>query len=230
MFSRSVNGMFIPVNSGRLKMLESRDDIARYWDTILDTIQEGLMVLSSTGRILSVNRAAEEMSGYKSEELVGQSCTVLECTGCKIFGRGAGAEWCELFVAGNVDSKRCLVTSKSGDKVHVVKRASILKDQAGQVIGAVETLTDITGEVDKEREIVRLRKSLNSEDGFHGIVGRSAAIRRVFSLIEDAAHSDAAVMITGESGTGKELVARAVHKLSPRSKKTVCQGGLCQPE
>lgn len=51
------------------------------------------------------------------------------------------------------------------------------------------------------------------------IIGRSAAMQEVFKLIGRVSRSDAAVMITGESGCGKELVARAVHKFSPRMQK-----------
>ena len=54
---------------------------------------------------------------------------------------------------------------------------------------------------------------------FHGIVGRSQAIRRVIKLVMRVAPSDASVMITGETGVGKELLARAIHELSPRASK-----------
>jgi len=49
-----------------------------------------------------------------------------------------------------------------------------------------------------------------------GIVGRSAALRKVLEEIEMVAPTDATVLICGETGTGKELIARAVHNLSPR--------------
>ncbi|MFZ4767335.1 MAG: sigma-54-dependent transcriptional regulator [Roseimicrobium sp.] len=51
------------------------------------------------------------------------------------------------------------------------------------------------------------------------IIGRSPAMQEVFKLIGRVSRSDAAVMITGESGCGKELVARAIHKFSPRMQK-----------
>ena len=51
------------------------------------------------------------------------------------------------------------------------------------------------------------------------IIGRSSPMQEVFKLIGRVSRSDAPVMITGESGCGKELVARAVHKFSPRTQK-----------
>lgn len=54
---------------------------------------------------------------------------------------------------------------------------------------------------------------------FSGLVARSAAMQKIFQLIEHLADSDATVLITGESGTGKELVARAIHNHSERARK-----------
>ncbi|MFA6955880.1 MAG: sigma 54-interacting transcriptional regulator [Thermoanaerobaculia bacterium] len=50
---------------------------------------------------------------------------------------------------------------------------------------------------------------------FAGLIARSAAMGRVFSLIENLRSSDATILLSGESGTGKEVVARAIHSNSP---------------
>src|SRR6266536_5245464 len=69
---------------------------------------------------------------------------------------------------------------------------------------------------DAQREIEVLRRQLQDRGAFGELVGNSALMREVYSLIEQVASSSASVLITGESGTGKELVARSIHNISPR--------------
>lgn len=61
-----------------------------------------------------------------------------------------------------------------------------------------------------------LRRRLSIKEEFSNIIGTSPAIREVFKTISEVAPTNATVLITGESGTGKELVARAIHRRSPR--------------
>src|SRR5262245_22445273 len=56
----------------------------------------------------------------------------------------------------------------------------------------------------------------SSAEGFHGIVGRSAALRGVLRLVETVATTDTAILMRGETGTGKELIADLIHRLSGR--------------
>src|SRR6202012_427277 len=55
---------------------------------------------------------------------------------------------------------------------------------------------------------------------FEEIVGSSAPLKKVLSRVSKVAQTDSSVLITGETGTGKELVARAIHRRSPRSSHT----------
>ena len=194
-------------------------DITSFWETIVNTLHDGLLVVDSRGTILNVNPAAEKLTGYQAEELVGQNCRILNCTGCKIIGRGAGKEWCGLFSSNQVRAKRCTITDKSGRALYIMKNASVLKDDNGDVVGAIETLTDISEIVRQEQEIISLRHTCHLDEEFHGMIGHSPPMQALFELIENVARSDAPVMIHGPSGTGKELAARAVHDAGQRRGK-----------
>ncbi len=67
-----------------------------------------------------------------------------------------------------------------------------------------------------EREVRYLRSELDRAHGFDELVGRHPSMVRLYELIAQVAQTHATVLITGESGTGKELVARAIHRQSPR--------------
>jgi DNA-binding NtrC family response regulator len=66
------------------------------------------------------------------------------------------------------------------------------------------------------REVKNLRRQLREQGSFGRIIGNSPGIRTVYRVIEQAAPTQASVLISGESGTGKELIAQTIHELSPR--------------
>jgi len=63
---------------------------------------------------------------------------------------------------------------------------------------------------------IYLKKEISSHHGFDSFVGESREMQKVYRRIIQVAPTDSTVLITGESGTGKELVARAIHRNSPR--------------
>ncbi len=69
------------------------------------------------------------------------------------------------------------------------------------------------------RDLKQVRSELKSHFGYQGIVGTSAPMRRLYSVLERVRDTDIPVLITGESGTGKEVIARAVHQSGTRQKK-----------
>ena len=70
---------------------------------------------------------------------------------------------------------------------------------------------------DSRREMAALRRQLVNGARFGRMIGASPAILEVYKMVEQAAPSEATVLIWGESGTGKELMARTIHDLSPRA-------------
>ena len=181
-------------------------------------MNEGLMIVDLKGTILYANKALEDLLLYKKEELLGKSCNILQCNKC--FGHDITSEGkrCDLFKKGDVSDLHCSFKQKGGSRVEVLKNATVLRDKDGTIVAGVETLTDLTTVMDREKVILDLRKELSREKGFHGLLGNSSLMQQVYNLIESAALSNAPIIIYGESGTGKELVANAIHKLSKRSK------------
>ena len=51
-------------------------DVAKHWKTIVDTLQDGLLVMGPDGTIIAANPAAEKLTGFNADELVGQSCRI----------------------------------------------------------------------------------------------------------------------------------------------------------
>jgi DNA-binding NtrC family response regulator len=78
-------------------------------------------------------------------------------------------------------------------------------------------LDKIVERQDTLREVKVLRKQLREHGTFGKMIGNSAQVRKVYQVIEQAAPTQANVLIWGESGTGKELVAQTIHQLSPRA-------------
>ena len=197
-----------------------KPEMNRYWKTVVDTIKEGIIIVNREGTIVAVNNAIAGLLGYKNGELIGKPCSVLDCNVCNIVRDQSGRHWCTLFKAGEIKMKHCTMKKKNREPFHLLKNASLLHDEDGAVIGAVETLTDITEIIEKDNQIEEFRRELRSKDGFHGLLGVSPSMTRVFDLITNAARSDAPVIIFGESGTGKELAAEAIHENGPRKGKS----------
>lgn len=194
-------------------------DKSEYGSAILDIMPDGLILVDPKGNILDLNPAALEMLGYEQGELNGESCQVLNCSGCKIFNEEHDGDWCSLYKEGRIQAKECHVETKQKKTITVLKNASVLKDREGNVIGALEIMTDISKQVKQQNEIDDLRRQFSLDSSYYGLIGKSKEMQNLFELIENVAQTTAPVMINGKSGTGKELVARAIHEAGTRAGK-----------
>ncbi|MBW1802985.1 MAG: sigma 54-interacting transcriptional regulator, partial [Deltaproteobacteria bacterium] len=85
-----------------------------------------------------------------------------------------------------------------------------------------EALSEIRQLKDRlEAENVYLREECWSESDHNEIIGKSDAVRRILGIARQVAGTDSTVLIEGETGTGKELLAREIHKLSPRGERAM---------
>lgn len=184
---------------------------------IVDTMRDGLMVVDPDGNILFFNRGAEEITGYSRSEVIGKPCVLLDSDTCVVLTASGRQKSCELFKKGMICNKRCRIRARDGRAVYLLKNAVALKDSVTEeIIGAVETMTDITSLYMKELELEELKEELRKEYWFMGLLGKSEPMQNLYEQIRNAATSEASVLIQGESGTGKNLVAKALHSLSRR--------------
>ena len=183
---------------------------------IFETMRDGLMVVDKEGIILSFNRAAEEITGYRKEEVIGKPCMTLDTDTCVVRTEAGKQKNCDLFKKGTVRDRQCRIRRSDGSAVYLMKNAVVLKDSNGEVIGGVESITDVSSLYAKEIELEELKQDLKGDYSFNGLLGRSAPMLSLYEQIKSAARSEAPIMIYGESGTGKDLVAGAIRALSRR--------------
>ncbi|MBI5604812.1 MAG: sigma 54-interacting transcriptional regulator [Deltaproteobacteria bacterium] len=201
----------------------NEQEINRYWKKIVNTMSEGFMLVGPDGIIVMVNEAFERLTGYTSKEVTGKPCTILDCDACERTLTKSGEVWCRLFAEGQVLKCRCHLRIKDGSYVPALKNASVLKDEKGGTLGAVEILMDLSELERLDQKVELLSRQLEEDVGFYGILGKSNSMQKLFDVIEKAAKSEAPVIIYGESGTGKELVARAIHQLGRRKMEPFIQ-------
>ena len=110
-----------------------------------------------------------------------------------------------------------LPVDKTVEAVHLGAIDYVEEPFDGEDVLAI--LSRIQEKVDLRKQTYRLEKQLAEKYVFEGMVGRSAAMLEMFSLIERLAKFSSPVLIQGATGTGKEMVARALHLLSPRRER-----------
>ncbi len=99
---------------------------------------------------------------------------------------------------------------KDGTRVPVLVATAVLKLSPFRWITFVQDLRERDRMENIDDQVVEVKHN------FEEIIGTSSAMKRVMAQVEVVAPTDATVLILGETGTGKELVARAIHRMSPR--------------
>ncbi|MCX5822601.1 MAG: sigma 54-interacting transcriptional regulator [Deltaproteobacteria bacterium] len=178
-------------------------------DIILDSIADGVFTVDDNWRITSFNRAAEQITGVRREDAVGQRCKdVLKADVCE-----KGCILRKTIQSGkSIVNRTVHIVDAAGRRVPISISTALLKDEQGRIVGAVETFRDISVEE-------KLRKAIAERYSFEDIISKNHRMHQLFDILPDVADSASTVLLEGESGTGKELFARAIHHLSPRKKQ-----------
>ena len=175
-------------------------------ERILDSLMEGIIAHDKERRILFFNRAAEKITGYHREEVLGRDCHDAFgspfCGGrCSFCGEPPNS-WT------NVDYPLNLVT-KEGSSRRVEMSVTGMTDETGCFTGVLAAFRDVT-------DLIGLQIRLGQITSFAGIIGQDHKMLQIFEQIRELATNDYPVYLTGETGTGKEMVAAAIHNESQR--------------
>jgi transcriptional regulator with GAF, ATPase, and Fis domain len=179
------------------------------------------------------SRLAEAVSVH---QLMIQSIACVPIRGAPPLGRTIGALYVETRLRPGVRFEQELPTlSAFADQAAIaIENARLLAENRARADELARVNVDLATARDElavllgkrteqlavaRRDLKQVRAELRSHFGYAGLIGTSAAMRRVYALIERLKDTDIPVLVTGESGTGKEMVARAVHQAGPRAKK-----------
>lgn len=210
----TVNGGMIPVSVSASVLYDTEGNQIGGVETIrsmqntyaiMDSVADGLFTVDEGLTITHFNKAAEEITGVSQIEAIGKPCfEIFKSEVCS-----GACPMVEAIATGQSIQREVEITDLKGRKKLISVSASTLFDTAGNVIGGVETVRDLT-------PITSIKEEIQEKYSFRSLVSRNPGMRRLFDVMEDIAASNATVFINGESGTGKELFARAIHDLSPR--------------
>jgi PAS domain S-box-containing protein len=179
---------------------------SRYFPLVLDVVSQGIFTINARGQITSFNRAAEEITGFTKEEVIGMACddlfkTDLCDTVCPLKK--------SITSGARIHNREVRIRTKDGRSIPVSVTTAPLVNAAGKLVGGVEVFRDMS-------QVEDLRRQLDTRHRLDDIVSKSPSMQRIFELIPLVAESGSTTLITGASGTGKELIAKAVHNHGPR--------------
>ena len=181
--------------------------------SVLDTVDDGVTIIDKNLNVIFHNEAIRKNFG----DIKGRLCyeafrgRVEPCVDCLI-----------LKVLKDGKQRKVLsdTVGPNGQVMWMECAAGPLKDNEGNIIGAVEIVRDVTEQMHLTEECSTLKREMTRQARFENIITQSKTMKQIFRLIEKVAPTDSTILISGESGTGKELIARAIHTNSNRKNES----------
>lgn len=181
---------------------------------MLDGVFDGIVTTDEKGIVESINPAAERMFGYTDDEIVGHNISLLMPEPFRARhdqSLGIFAETGHPNVMGL--DRELPACRKNGDVFPVQLRVTEVHINDRRLFTGIAR--DLSEQQEAEEHVEKLKAELQ-RSRYGQMIGRSAAMRRLYQMIEDIAAGPWPVLIEGETGVGKELVARAIHAASSR--------------
>ena len=151
-----------------------------YVDNIIESMVDALIVVDPNGKIITVNKATRELSGYQEEELLGNSIETIFPEAEEIYFKEKILE--KLIKEDELRNYETYLQTKDGKKISILFNGSVVKDKDGRMIRIVCTARDITERKQAEEEINQNLSLLNATleataDGIL-VVGRGGKIEK----------------------------------------------------
>jgi PAS domain S-box-containing protein len=176
---------------------------------ILDNLEVGIFTVDRGGVVTFFNTAAEKITGFSRQEVLGRPCAA-------IFRGGSTSELDLLKETIASDSPRSGIESRilTREGVAVPIRATYLplRNENGIAVGGLTTFSDLT-------IVHQLKQAIEDRYSYYDMVGKSPQMQRIFENVRVVAKTDATVLIEGPTGTGKDFLAKVIHSASRRSAK-----------
>ncbi|MFZ5762525.1 MAG: sigma-54 interaction domain-containing protein [Thermodesulfobacteriota bacterium] len=211
---------------------------------VLDCSPLPQFAVGTNNRITYWNKACELMTGLKANEMIGTDrqwepfYTRKRPLVADLILKNDVKQFLELYKEKNPGQSKIIPNAweaydsftMCGRPLNLYFMAAPIMDDRGNIVGAVETLHDLSGQLlswdprygaHPALQANHLKQAGLLANNFQlgHLIGKSQPMQEVYATIARAAGSNANVIIYGESGTGKELVAKTIHELSSRAQR-----------
>ena len=168
-------------------------------ESIFGSVQDAIITVDTDMNVIEANKAAEMICGFK----IGTGQPFTDCTtecdqSCfEVLQKTLKART-------TIQDYQIECGHRDRSKLIAMVNSSPLLDSAGNFMGAVLVIRDIT-------RLAHLEEELKERHHFQKIIGKSEKMQKVYDLLQTLASQTTTVLITGGSGTGKEMAARALY-------------------